>query len=235
MLDADDCAVENPLLSVNLVQMMSVLLRWQHVSVYKAKTVYSSLSLLLQKIKRAVFSCREKMLASSACVSTDDVQIEDVAEEVSTAVVSQQDGESSASTREALESDGSSSTGSASERHEGVYMSSTLSVTATTGDAIPVVSSSCSSSNVGVGEKHIDVTQNSFVTDVSTDKEKGAIQARKDKDKNEDKDKEEKEDNIALQMLIQMSCLISSMLGLAACALIEGNANTTVSVIAFLP
>ena len=213
MLDADDSAMLNPLSSVNLAQMASVLLRWQHVSVYKAKTVYSSLSSLLQKIRRAVVSCREKLLLSSACATADDV-IEGDDDDGDVAA-----GDMSTSMSRSMNLLGADTCGVAgSEKTSGEVDADTDSTEKATH-----VTAGMSSTNADVStdERRTDMTQNSLKVDNEAQKSKVE----------DGKDKEEREDSSALQMLIQMSCLISSLLGQAACALIEGNVNTTVSAI----
>lgn len=219
MLDADDCAMMNPLSSINLVQMMSVLLRWPHVSVYKAKAVYSSLSSLLQKIRRAVVSCREKLLLSSACVGVNDVtegEAEDDTASGANVSVSQLDAESPADT-------GGVTSGWSGKTIGEVEVGASSVGNAATADMATPVTTGVSNPNVTAHADgtHADIAQNSpkEVSDALTSEAEDA------------KDKEEKEESSALQMLIQMSCLISSLLGQAACSLIEGNVNTTVSAI----
>ena len=81
MLDKDDSAMLNPLLSVNLIQLISVLLKWEHFSVYRAKTVNYLMNSLLRCVRNAVTKQRRKMLDSSpyhhADVGADvDVEVE---------------------------------------------------------------------------------------------------------------------------------------------------------------
>jgi hypothetical protein len=70
MLDNDDSAMVNPLLSVNLIQLISVLLKWEHFSVYRAKTVNSLMNSLLRSVRNAVATQRRKMLDSSPYLNT---------------------------------------------------------------------------------------------------------------------------------------------------------------------
>lgn len=70
MLDKDDSAMVNPLLSVNLIQLISVLLKWEHISVYRAKTVNSLMNSLLRSVRNAVTAQRRKMLNSSPYLHT---------------------------------------------------------------------------------------------------------------------------------------------------------------------
>ena len=58
VLLADPRAVMHPLISVNLVQLLAALSRWQHASVYEAKTVFAALNGLLQVLRQAVIRAR---------------------------------------------------------------------------------------------------------------------------------------------------------------------------------
>lgn len=77
MLDRDDSAMVNPLLSVNLIQLISVLLKWEHFSVYRAKSVNSLMNSLLRSVRNAVTAQRRKMLDSSPYLHTPaDVDVD---------------------------------------------------------------------------------------------------------------------------------------------------------------
>lgn len=79
MLDKDDSAMLNPLLSVNLIQLISVLLKWEHFSEYRAKTVNYLMNSLLRCVRNAVTKQRRKMLDSSPYLHTTvgaDVEVD---------------------------------------------------------------------------------------------------------------------------------------------------------------
>ena len=65
MLQVNEKAVINSLLSINLMQLLSVITQWEFISVYKIKTVYSALNLFLQKIRDCITNLRNKSLISS--------------------------------------------------------------------------------------------------------------------------------------------------------------------------
>ena len=65
MLQINERAVVNSLLSINLIQLLSVITQWEFISVYKIKTVYSALNLFLQKIRDCITNLRNKSLISS--------------------------------------------------------------------------------------------------------------------------------------------------------------------------
>jgi hypothetical protein len=57
-------AVMHSILSTNLLQLLSTLSRWEHVSAYESKEVFTALHLLLQKLRSAVITARQMSLSS---------------------------------------------------------------------------------------------------------------------------------------------------------------------------
>ena len=55
----DPRAVMHPLISINLVQLLAALSRWQRASVFEAKAVFAALNGLLQTLRQAVIRARQ--------------------------------------------------------------------------------------------------------------------------------------------------------------------------------
>lgn len=65
MLDNNYKSVNHQLISINLIQLLSILLKWQYLSLYNIKLVYTSLNLFLQKIKLCLQQARNRNLMTS--------------------------------------------------------------------------------------------------------------------------------------------------------------------------
>jgi hypothetical protein len=217
MLDVDDEALSNSLLSVNLIHMISVLLRWEYTSLYKSKSVYSSLNSLLQKTRNAVVRSRQKFLNCAAYSSDEAVvgtPVNSSDENVCTVntdihvsgsnignTISQEQGE-----KRDTESAGGAKGPSGQGRDVPV---DTLLTPKIENDTVLPRSGGKDTQGQGPGE-----------TDSTV--------AASDGDEGVEEEGEEDGQNYPFQLLLQLSCLISNFLGRTASALIEGNPNTTV-------
>lgn len=80
ILEKNVKAVMHPILSTNLLQLLSALSRWEHISAYESKEVFTALHLLLQKLRSAVITARQMSL-SSLPTRNGDVEDEGKVEE----------------------------------------------------------------------------------------------------------------------------------------------------------
>jgi hypothetical protein len=219
MLDVDDEALSNSLLSVNLIHMISVLLRWEYTSLYKSKSVYSSLNSLLQKTRNAVVRSRQKFLNCAAYSSDEAVvgtPVNSSDENVCTVItdihvsgnnirntISQEQGE-----KRDIESVGGAKGLSG---QGGDVPLDTLLTPKIENDPVLPRSRGKETQGQGQGPGETDSTV------AASDSEEGV-----------EEEGEEDGQTYPFQLLLQLSCLISNFLGRTASALIEGNPNTTV-------
>lgn len=64
ILDQNVEAVLHPLICTNLLQLLSTLTRWQYISSYESKEVFTALHSFLQKLRYAVINARQMSLHS---------------------------------------------------------------------------------------------------------------------------------------------------------------------------
>jgi hypothetical protein len=221
MLDVDDEALSNSLLSVNLIHMISVLMRWEYTSLYKSKSVYSSLNSLLQKTRNAVVRSRQKFLNCAAYSSDEAV--------VGTPVNSSDENVCTVSTDIHVSGNNIRNTISQEQGEKRVIESfrgakgpsgqggdvplDTLLTPKIENDPVLPRSGGKETQTQGQGQGPGETDS----TVAASDSEEGV--------------EEEGEDDgqtYPYQLLLQLSCLISNFLGRTASALIEGNPNTTV-------
>ena len=242
MLDVDDEALSNSLISVNLIHMISVLLRWEYTSLYKSKSVYSSLSSLLQKTRNAVVRSRQKFLncapyssdeavmgtpvtaGSDENVCTVHTDIEISGSMIGSAISTEEVGREGEGKRgDTMRIESSSEVGTIG----GAKGPSGLGGEVTPSDALETPNKeNVSDLPHSLGKD----TQGQGVIEAEVEVE-GAVNASDVGDGLEEEGEGEGEEdgnNYPFQLLLQLSCLISNFLGRTASALIEGNPNTTV-------
>ena len=76
MFNVSDKAVIESLLSINLIQLLSCIIQWEVTSVYKIKTVYSSLNSLLRRIRYCITNLRKESIISSFYSNSDFLNID---------------------------------------------------------------------------------------------------------------------------------------------------------------
>jgi hypothetical protein len=232
MLDKDDSAMVNPLLSVNLIQLISVLLKWEHFSVYRAKTVNSLMNSLLRSVRNAVTAQRRKMLDSSPYLHTPADT--DVGADVNKGADGGMTGEGSRVvdqvteiTATATDSAPPTQTLSLALSDDVIIKSSTAAAadgplkTAVLNDSAPVKLSLLPATPSQPPTHSVEqrITGTSKVRDEDLEIEvKEKVKAEEVKEK----------ENYSLQLLIELSCVIALFASRSASILIKGNPHSMV-------
>lgn len=215
MLDKDDSAMVNPLLSVNLIQLISVLLKWEHFSVYKAKSVNSLMNSLLRSVRNAVTAQRRKMLDSSPYLQTPaNVDVDGgVAAEGREVVDRVTESTATATTptlSRALSDDVIKSSAAADRGPKTAVLNDSAPVKPS---LLPVVPSQPLTHSIDQGNN---VTS------------KGRDNVFEIEVKEEEKQEVQKKENFSLQLLIELSCVIALFSSRSASILIKGNSHSMV-------
>ena len=233
MLDKDDSAMVNPLLSVNLIQLISVLLKWEHFSVYRAKTVNSLMNSLLRSVRNAVTVQRRKMLDSSPYLHTP------VDADVDADVDKGPDGGMTVEGSRVVDQVTEITATATATASDSAPPTPTLSLALT--DDIIIKSTTAAAADgppkTAVLNESAPVKPSLLPAILSQPPTHSVEQRNKGTSKVHDEDleievkekvKEEVKENYSLQLLIELSCVIALFASRSASILIKGNPHSTV-------
>lgn len=232
MLDKDDSAMLNPLLSVNLIQLISVLLIWEHFSEYRAKTVNHLMNSLLRCVRNAVTKQRRKMLDSSPYLHATvgaDVEVEVDLIGVGSSVVSPV------------------------TEPTPIVLAATAAAGGVDHTAVPDALSPANPSlpiplyptpSIQLSQSTDDSQRSKEISKGSVDKIKieidGKVQEKEkekvnEKEKEKERQKKEEEANYSFELLIELACIIALFSSRSASILIKGNPHSMVRTYAPTP
>ena len=247
MLDNDDSAMRTSLLSVNLIQLISVLLKWEHFSVYRAKAVNSLMNSLLRSVSNAVTQQRRKMLDSSpyihATVDADasaDADVDVIEEGEGGVVVDQVTGVTVAAVAADTDTDTNIDVESRgcvviekddvmkdSAAAHGGHQTAVLdaSVAAEPSLLIPFTPSVQPTQHV---DHRKEMTSRGLVEELEIDLKEREMEKKREKEVEKEMEKEREKENYPLELLVELSCVIALFSSRSASILIKGNPHSMV-------